>query len=140
VSAEKLTPKQRRKVAQIKGALNRSTNALQDHFYSLDTFERSALKYASGKVSSEWVATLVKLHAELLRARDRLAALHTGLRAERAMRDALGELAAAVDAWRRGMAATTPEAVDAATSAARRHFANAEKVGKIALKDLEAGR
>lgn len=135
-----LPPEKARKVREIEAALAKSNNALKDHFISLDTFERSARKVKSGRVSSGWPETVAKLRAELLRARARLDQLDTGLRAQRRLRDALTEAAAAVDAWHRGLRSSNIGEIDAALASMDRHFAKARSLGKAGVADLKQGR
>jgi hypothetical protein len=136
----RLTPEQERKVRAIEAALDASDRALRDHFTSLATFERSALKVRTGRISPQWIATLSKLEAELGRMRARLDGLHTGLRAQRRLRDALTAQVSAVAAWREGLASNQLDEVDAALERMRRHAARATALGKAGLADLEAGR
>ena len=134
-----LSPEQFRKVNQITAALGKS-QALTDHLISINTFERSASKSTSGYVDPEWPQRVAGLRNEALRARGRLDRLNTGLRAQRALHDALTELAAAFGAWHRGLSSNQTAVVDDALASMKRHYANADRLGKAGLADLKAGR
>jgi hypothetical protein len=138
--AARLSRDQRRKVRQIRDALGQSDGAVKDHFISLDTFERSAKKTKSGRVSGEWTKTLDKLHAELIRAQDRLDRLHTGLTAQRLLRDSVASMAAAVEAWRDALRSQDPGEIGRLTDRMRRHFAAAETAGRRGTTYLAQGR
>lgn len=140
MSERDLTPEQKRKVAAIKAALGGSDNRLRDHMISINTFERSALKVKTGRITNEWPARIAGIRAELLRTRGRLDALNTDLRAEQRLRTALTELAAAVDAWHRSLTSDQVKVVDAARASMKLHFARAHQLGKAGLADLEQGR
>lgn len=135
-----LSPERQRKVAEIKDALGRSDRAVYGHFVSLDTFERSAKQTGSGRVSGEWLKTLAKLREELLRARERLDQLNTGLRAEALLRRSLGDAAAAVDAWESALGSSDPDEIAAAMARMENHFAAAERNGSRGASDLKRGR
>ena len=135
-----LSPEQFRKVNQIKTALGKSDRRLKDDFISIDTFERSAKEAKSGRVMAEWPQHIAGLQAETLRARGRLDKLDTGLRAQRRLHDALTELAAAFGAWHRGLSSNQIDEVDVALAKMKRHYANADRLGKAGLADLKAGR
>ena len=135
-----LTPDQRRKVAQIKAALGGSDRAVRDHFYSLDTFERSAKKYKSGRVAGPWVDTLTKLRGELLGARNRLDDLNTGLSAQVLLRRSLTDTVAAIAAWRTALSSSDPQVISAAITRMQNRFAAAESNGRRGAFYLERGR
>lgn len=135
-----LTPSQLQKVKAINAAVASVDRAVKDHLYSLDTFERSARKAHTGRVTPEWPRRIAGLETETLRARDRLDKLHTGLRAQGTLRAALTELASAFNAWHRGLVATDEQAVTKAIASMQRHYANAGRLGKRGLADLKAGR
>lgn len=135
-----LTPDQRRKIAEIKAALATSDRRVRDHFFSLDTFERSAKKYKSGLVSGTWIDTLTKLHTELLSARNRLDDLHTGLSAQVLLRRSLTDAVAAIAAWRTALASSDPQVIGAAITRMQNRFAAAESNGKRGAFYLERGR
>jgi hypothetical protein len=138
--SRELTPDQERKVREIRAALGKSDNRLRDDLISIRTFERSALKYKTGRIYAEWPVRIAGIRTELLRARARLDGLNTGLRAERRLQAGLTELAAAVDAWHRGLTSDRLDVIDAALASMKRHFAKAHQLGKAGLADLEQGR
>src|SRR5207248_555562 len=91
-----LTPDQRRKVALIKETLARSDSDVHIYLTALDAFARSLAKFGRdptypGGISPVEREYFHKLSAEVLRARDRLDALRTGLRAERELSASLTE-------------------------------------------------
>jgi hypothetical protein len=139
-----LTPAQRRKIKQIEAALGKSDTNVVSYVDLIGGYERSLLrfgpdpKYDNG-VSPVELRTYLSLRDELLSARDRLDALHTGLRAERELSSALTEAAAAVTQWRRGMATSDPLTIDRAKAAATRHFAAGDRLGKAGLANLKRG-
>ena len=134
-----LSPEQFRKVNQITAALGKSQK-LTDDLISINTFERSAMESKSGRVMAEWPQRIAGLQAETLRARGRLDKLDTGLRAQRRLHDALTELAAGFGAWHRGLTSNKIAAVDDAMASMKRHYANADRLGKAGVADLKAGR
>ena len=135
-----LTAEQQRKVNLIKAALGASDHGIYDHFFSLDTFERSAQKAGSGRVSGQWIETLTKLRAEILRARDRLDGLHTGLRAETQLRKALIQSAAGVAAWKFALESKDPQEINAALLRMKTHFNVAESYGRSGAGYLKRGK
>ncbi len=135
-----LSPDQKRKVAEIKAALAKSDHAVHDHFYSLDTFERSARKARSGRIGVGWPETVGKLRAEMLRARDRLDALDTGLRAQHELRASLTDFAAGFEAWERGLNSGRVSVIEQEAIAMQRHFAQATARGKAGVSHLAKGR
>ncbi len=137
-----LPPEKERKVREIKAALEESDGFLRAQFVSLASFERYAMKHVVRRLDylGSAINTLAKIHAELLRARDRLERLHTGLRAESLLRSALTETAAAVDAWRRGLDSTEIREVDASIVVMQRHFKKAGVLGRAGARDLRQGR
>lgn len=141
MSAAALSPEQKRKVAQIDAALRRSDRAVRDYLFSFDTFIRAAHKPgASGRVSGPWLDTIVKLQREVLRGRDRLDRLDTGLHAQVLLRRALTHAAAGVGAYRRGMGATDPAEIARAERTLRTEFAAARQAGNLGLSYLKQGR
>lgn len=135
-----LSPQQKRKVDQITEALEKSGSAVYDHFISLDTFERSVRRSTTGRISGEWIKTFTKLRKELLRARDRLDELETGLLAQRQLRKALTQSAAAVEAWQDAMDSDDVKAITAARKRMSHHFDLAAELGTKAAANLEKGR
>jgi DNA polymerase III epsilon subunit-like protein len=113
---------------------------VRDHFYSLDTFERSAKKYKSGRVAGPWVDTLTKLRGELLGARNRLDDLHTGLSAQVLLRRSLTDAVAAIAAWRTALSSSDPKVISAAITRMQNRFAAAESNGRRGAFYLERGR
>jgi hypothetical protein len=134
-----LSPEKARKVARIKAALAQSDSAIHDHMISLDTFERSAKRAGTGRVSGEWLRTFDKLQAELSRARARLADLNTGLRAENDLRRSLRDTAAAVGAWRITMGSSDSAEIAAASARMARLFDSAAAHGERGAARLERG-
>lgn len=140
-----LSPEQRDKVRLIKEALGESDRDVHKYLIAIAGYERSLIrfgpdrKYPAG-VSPVELEHFAKLRAELLRARDRLNALHTGLRAESELSDSLTAGAAAVKQWHRGMAATDTATIGHAHASMERHFATADRLGKAGLADLKKGR
>ena len=135
-----LSPDRESKVRQIKAALGQSDRAVHDLFFSLDTFERSAKKSTTGNVSVAWLEALDKLRAELLRARDRLDDLHTGLRAQAVLRKSLIQFAAGVAAWRFALEESDPKEIAAARLRMVRHFNLAAIDARDGASYLKAGR
>jgi hypothetical protein len=140
VQAGALTPEQTRKVKAIVNALAKSDRLIKDHLISIDTFERSAMKVRSGRVTAEWPRRVAGMQSETLAARDRLGQLHTGMRAENTLRAALAELASAFGAWHRGLSSSDADVIDDALAHMKRHYANAVRLGKSGFLDLKAGR
>ncbi len=136
----KLSPNQKRKVRQIKDALGRSDHTVYDHFFSLDTFERSAKKAKTGRVTAEWPRRIDGLYRELLLARDRLDDLHTGLRAQGQLRRALGLSAEAMDHWRDALRSQDPQEIDRLSHRMQSAFVAAETAGRRGKRYLEQGR
>jgi hypothetical protein len=134
-----LTPQQHQKVNQIKAALGKSDRAVFDHLYSIRTFERSAMKAKSGRISAEWPVRIAGVRNELQAAHDRLGGLHTGLRAESRLRAALTELAGAFEAWHFGLTSSKLGEIDGAIARMKAHFEKADTLGKAGLADLERG-
>ena len=135
-----LTPEQTRKVKAIEAALGRSDRVLKDHFTSINTFEKSAIKAKSGRVMGEWPRRIKGLQAETLAARDRLDRLNTGLRSQRVLRSALTELASAFDAWHHALSSSDETVIEKARVSMNRHYTNAGRLGRSGLADLKAGR
>jgi hypothetical protein len=144
-SAPRLTREQRHKVGLIKDALGKSDHEVGHYLHEIVTNQQSAVKFPDpqlgpGRLSEISLDQFDKLRSELLSARDRLDALHTGLRAERELSDALTESAAAVAAWGRGMGSDDVATVDRAQSRAARHFTHGDHLAKAGLADLKRGR
>jgi hypothetical protein len=144
-----LTREQKRKVALVKAALQRSDNAVKDHLISLGSYERAAMTSQYGlhgatgdimKSTPGWPDTIRKLHDEVLRAQDRLDALHTGLHAERLLSQSLGEFAAGADNWRHGLSSGDGAEVERSSTAMRRHWTRATALAKAGFAELERGR
>ena len=139
------SPERQRQIQQIKRALGEGDREVHISLTAIEGYARALIKsgpdpkYRAG-VSPLELEYFAKLRADLLRARDRLDALHTGLRAERELSDALTESAAAVDQWHRGMSTTNPATLDGAQRATQRHFASADRHAKAGLANLEIGR
>jgi hypothetical protein len=150
--ATTLSPEQERKVKEIKLALGAAApgtslanapkvnRAIYDHIVSIETFERSALKSNTGRISPEWLKRIAGLQTEMLGARAKLDQLNTGLRAQRRLHDALTEMAAAFGAWHRGLGSSDLNVIDEALASMQRHFANADRLGAAGLEDLRQGR
>jgi hypothetical protein len=121
-------------------ALGKSDRDVHVHLTAIDGYARTLMKFGpdpkyDAGVSPVELQYFAELRAELLRARDRLDALHTGLRVERELSAALTESAAAVDEWHRG-----PATIDRAQAAMQRHFVIADRHAKAGLADLTRGR
>src|SRR4249919_242871 len=116
-----LTPEQKRKTNAVRAVLGSSDRAIKDHFISVRTFERSALKARTGRITPEWPRRIGGMKAETLAVRGRLDRLDTGLRAQRTLRAALTELASAFDVWQRGLASSDSEVIEKAKASAQRH-------------------
>jgi hypothetical protein len=114
--------------------------AIYDHLSSIETFERSARKSNTGRISAEWLKRIAGLETETLRARDKLDQLKTGLRAQRRLHDALTEMAAGFGAWHRGLASSQLDVIDEALASMQRHFAKADRLGAAGVADLKLGR
>jgi hypothetical protein len=104
-----LTPERQHKVDLIKEALAKSNVKLHSVLHLILEDEGTSLhvgpqpSYGGRLFSDSEVQTRGELGAELLQARARLVALHTGLQAERQLRDALAEGAAGAAAWARAL-------------------------------------
>lgn len=138
-AAPDLTPVQQRKVNEIKAALGKSDRAVYDHLFSIQTFERSAMKARTGRITAEWPRRIAGVRNEVQAAHDRLGRLHTGLRAETRLRGALTELAAAFEAWHYGLTSTNVREIDGAIVRMKGHFAKAETLSKAGTADLKRG-
>jgi hypothetical protein len=140
-----LSPTQRHKIRLIKDALGKSDQDVGGYLSQILANQRAAVQFPDpqlgpGRLSPTSLGYFTKLSTELLRARDRLDALHTGLRAERELSDALTESAAAVAAWRLGMGSDDAATIDRARSRAARHFTHGDHFAKAGLADLKRGR
>jgi hypothetical protein len=140
-----LSPKQRHKINLITDALGKSDQDVGTYLKQILANQNAAVKFPDpqlgpGRLSSTSLGYFTKLSTELLRARDRLDALQTGLRAERELSDALTQSAAAVAAWHRGMGSDDGLTIDRAHATAHRLFAGADKLAKAGLADLKRGR
>lgn len=143
---EQLTPEQKHKVALIKQALGQSNKEIHHLVSAISTGEDSAAHFGpqasfGGRLfSAVEVRFRAQIGAEFLRARSRLAALRTGLMAERQFRDALAEAAAGADAWYRALSTDNGRTIFDAQRAMTKHFAKANQLQKAALANLEKGR
>lgn len=135
-----LSPDQQRKVHQITTALGESDRAIHHLFTKLDAFESSAKTSKTGNVSTAWLATLDKIRAELLRARDRLDGLNTGLHAQASLRKSLIQTAAGVAAWRFALGSKDQKEIAAAEARMQHHFNDAAYWGKRGAIYLKQGR
>ena len=145
--ANGLTPEQRRKVGLIKGALAKSDKELHFLLHQILLAEGSAIRFGPVPAFAGGPPRLpldpglrTRLGAELLAAAARLAALHTGLQAERLLRESLVAAAAGTEAWYRALSTDDGRAIVHAQQTMSKQFANAEKLHKAGLADLEKGR
>jgi hypothetical protein len=139
------SPARRHKANEIKAELAKSDGELHGLFSVLNGFDQSAIKFGpdpkyAGGVSPTWTQTLGKLSRELLVARDRLGALHTGLRAELELRQSLTEAAAALTSWEHALSSQDAQVSARAETAMKHHFTAAERYGKAGLADLKRAR
>jgi hypothetical protein len=144
-SSPRLTREQRHKIGLIKNALGKSDHDVGHYLHEIVTNQRAAVNFPDpqlgpGRLSKISLDQFDKLRSELLSARNRLDALHTGLRAERELSDALTESAAAVAAWGLGMGSDDAATIDRAQSRAARHFAHGDHLSQAGLADLKRGR
>jgi hypothetical protein len=141
-----LKPEQQRKIRLIKEALAKSDGELHRVLHEIRVEEDSAANFGpqpsyGGRLFSDVsVRFRAQLGAELLRARTRLAALHTGLQAESQLRQALTEAAAGADAWYRALSTDDAATIDHAQQAMSQHFAKADKLAKAGFANLAKGR
>jgi hypothetical protein len=141
-----LTPERQHKVDLIKEALAKSNVELHSILHSILDDEAAALHVGpqpsfGGRLFSDIsVRSRAQLGDEMLRARARLAALHTGLQAERQLRDSLTESAAGAAAWARALSTDNGLAIAHAQTAMTKHFANADRLARAGLTNLEKGR
>jgi hypothetical protein len=137
-----LSPDRARKVREIEAALAQSDGVVRAQLKSIQSFERYAQKHVVGRQNylGSAIHTLELLRGELLRARDRLDGLHTGLVAESLLRSSLTESAAAVEAWRRGLDSNDVHAIDVAIVATKQHFRKAAVFGRAGARNLKSGR
>jgi hypothetical protein len=140
-----LSPKQRHKIHLITDALGISDHDVGTYLTQILANQRAAVQFPDpklgpGRLSPTSLGYFTKLSTELLRARDRLDALQTGLRAERELSDALTQSAAAVAAWQRGMGSDDGLTIDRAQATAKRLFTGADKLATAGLADLKRGR
>ncbi len=141
-----LTPEQQRKVGLIKEALAKSNAEIHFLYHEILDDEGVSLhvgpqpSYGGRLFSDSEVRWRGMVGAELLRVRARLAALHTGLQAERQLRDALAESAAGFAAWARGLGTDDGRTIVSAQKAMTKHFANADRLTRAGLDNLEKGR
>lgn len=131
---------QRRKIGEIRAALGKSDHAVRTHFAALDAVERAAKKGKTARVTRRWTGTLNELHGELLQARGRLDALHTGLRAQGQLRRSVVLTAEAVAHWRDGLRAGNPKRVAHAKAQMRAAFAAAQVAGRHGEYLIERGQ
>jgi hypothetical protein len=135
----------RRKIGLIEDALGKSDRHVHTYLLAIQGDARSLRKFGPDPAFKVGVAPVelryfVKLRDELLSARDRLAALHTGLQAERELSRALTESAAAVNQWHRGMSTNDSATINHAQTSMEHHFATAERHAKAGLAALKVGR
>lgn len=141
-----LTPEQRRKVAAIKEALAKSNNELHRVLHEILVEENSAVRFGpqpsfGGHLfSTTSVRFRAQLAAELRRASTGLAALHTGLIAERQLRSSLVASAAGADAWFRALSTDDGATIFHEQKAMTAAFAKADRLLKAGLANLEKGR
>jgi hypothetical protein len=147
-----LTPDQQRKVALINSTLGLSDEKLKNDLSSIETFARDCTNpslnvygchgYYDNLVeyTPEWPARVRSVHDELLRARDRLDTLNTGLRAERLLSAALGEAAAAFGDLAAGLTSNDQAEIEQKLASMQGHWTTANAIVKAALTSLEQGR
>jgi hypothetical protein len=140
-----VSPERRHKIHLITDALEKSDHDVGTYLKQILANQDAALQFPDpqlgpGRLSPTSLGYFTKLSTELLRARDRLDALKTGLRAERELSDALTQSAAAVVAWHRGMGSDDGLTIDRAHATAHRLFVGADKLAKAGLADLKRGR
>jgi hypothetical protein len=144
--SRRLKPEQRRRIRLIKQELAKSNGELHRCWHEILKEEDSAVRFGpqasyGGRLFSDVsVRFRAQLGAELLRARDRLAALHTGLQAEHELRQALTAAAAGADAWYHALSTDDARKISDAEKAMSRHFADADRLHRAGLANLEKGR
>lgn len=143
---EQLTPEQQRKIRLIKEALGKSNGELHRVLHEILLEESSAARFGpqpsfGGRLfSTTSVRFREQLGAEMRRAGARLATLHTGLLAERQLRDSLTAAAAGADAWYRALSTDNGATIFHAQKAMSEHFAEADRLATAGLANLEKGR
>ena len=137
--ARGLPPERRAKIAQIKRALAPSDRPLHRYMRQLDQIDLSAGKDPTLDVSAQQIHVLEKIRNETLRARDRLGALDTGLRAQEDLRKALIASAAGYAAWSFALVSTKASEITSAQQRLKRHFAEAADHSERAASHLERG-
>lgn len=141
-----LTPEQRRKVTAIKQALAESDKELHRVIHEIHLEENSAVRFGpqpsfGGHLfSTTSVKFRAQLAAELRRASRRVAALHTGLLAEKQLRSSLLASAAGADAWYRALSTDDGAVIAHEQEAMTAAFAKADGLLKAGLANLEQGR
>jgi hypothetical protein len=141
-----LTPDQRRKVDAIKQALGESSKQLHVLLHGVSLADDSAAhfgpqpSFGGHLFSTTTLKFRAQLAAELRRASTRLAALHTGLLAEKQLRSSLQASAVAADAWYRALSTDDGATIFREQTAMTAAFAKADKLHKAGLANLELGR
>ena len=141
-----LTPEQQRKIALIKAALQKSDKELHVLVHGISLAEDSAAhfgpqpSFGGHLFANITVKFRAQLAAELRRASTRLAALHTGLLAEKQLRSSLLASAAGADAWYRALSSDDGATIFREQKAMTAAFAKADKLQKAGLANLEKGR
>jgi hypothetical protein len=147
-----LTPDQQRKVALINSTLGLSDDRLKNELSSIETFARDCTNPSLNVFgchgyyddlagyTPEWPARVRSVHDELLRARDRLDSLNTGLRAERLLSAALGEAAAAFGDLAAGLSSNDQAVIEQKIASMEGHWTTANAIATAALTSLEHGR
>ena len=141
-----LNPEQRRKVAAIKQALAESNKELHLVLHEILVEEDSAAhfgpqpSFGGHLFSTTSVKFRAQLAAELRRASTRLAALHTGLVAEKQLRSSLLASAAGADAWYRALSTDNGATIFHEQKAMTAAFAKADGLLRAGLANLEKGR
>lgn len=135
----------RRKIDLIKKTIGKSDGQVHTYLVAIDGDAKSLRNFGPDPAFKVGVAPVelqyfVKLRDELLRTRDRLDGLHTGLQAEVELSRALTASAAAVDEWHRGMDTIEGAAISRAQISMNHHFAAAERHAKAGLAALKAYR
>jgi hypothetical protein len=133
-----VTAAQRKKMAQIKTALDKSDRAVATNFARFDQ-SVAAAKSAGKPVGSRQARELDGVYRELLKARDRLDKLQTGLQAQSLYRHSLVLTAEGVDQWRKALRSTNPDVIAQCDTRMGNAFAAAQDAGQQAAHALERG-